>query len=97
LAVFLGVACNPYSTPTMSVRVVPPTRLQYRLKSSISFDPTVGSRLNFRGVFGGCFPWSSVESLLQDDDVRSGRTTNSTTGLKTSITFDPIVGSHSKF
>jgi hypothetical protein len=38
-----------------------------------------------------------VESLLQDDDVHSGRTTNSIAGLKRSITFDPIVGSRLNF
>ena len=30
----------------------------------------------FPRVSGGCFTWSSVESVLQDDDVRSGRTTD---------------------
>jgi hypothetical protein len=36
-AVFLGVAWTPNSTPTMSVRVVPPTRLHYRLKKGHKF------------------------------------------------------------
>jgi hypothetical protein len=31
LAVFLGVAWNPYSTPMMFVWAVPPTRPEYRL------------------------------------------------------------------
>jgi hypothetical protein len=30
----------------------------------------------FKGVSGGSFPWSSVESLLHADDVCSGRTTD---------------------
>ena len=30
----------------------------------------------FPRVSGGCFTWSSVESVLHDDDVRSGRTTD---------------------
>ena len=30
----------------------------------------------FARVSGGCFTWSSVESVLHDDDVRSGRTTD---------------------
>ena len=30
----------------------------------------------FPRVFGGCFTWSSVLSVLHDDDVRSGRTTD---------------------
>ena len=33
----------------------------------------------FLRVSGGSFPWSSVESLLHVNDVRSGRTTNATT------------------
>jgi hypothetical protein len=32
----------------------------------------------FRGVFVGCFAWSSMESLLHTDEVRSGRTTEGT-------------------
>jgi len=31
---------NPNSTPAKSVQVVPPTRPKYRLKMSITFDPT---------------------------------------------------------
>ena len=30
----------------------------------------------FSRVSGGCFTWSRVESVLYDDDVRSGRTTD---------------------
>ena len=30
----------------------------------------------FPRVFGGCFTWSMVESVLYDDDVRSGRNTD---------------------
>ena len=30
----------------------------------------------FSRVSGGCFTWSSVESVLHDDDVRSDRTTD---------------------
>ena len=33
---------------------------------------------SFRGLSGGCFAWSSMESLLHADDVRFGRTTNTT-------------------
>jgi len=33
----------------------------------------------FKGVSVGCFPWSSMESLLHADKVRSGRTTDATT------------------
>jgi hypothetical protein len=32
----------------------------------------------FRGVSVGCIPWSSMESLVHADDVRSGRTTDAT-------------------
>jgi hypothetical protein len=33
----------------------------------------------FGGVSIGCFPWSSVDSVLHTDDVRSGRTIDGTT------------------
>jgi hypothetical protein len=33
---------------------------------------------SFRELSGGCFLWSSMESLLHADVVRSGRTTDST-------------------
>jgi hypothetical protein len=32
----------------------------------------------FRVVFVGYFPWSSLESLLHADEVRSGSTTDAT-------------------
>ena len=32
----------------------------------------------FSGVSGGCFIWSSVESVLHSDEVRSGNSTNHT-------------------
>ena len=69
---------NRFATPTtLSGRAVPPTRFEYRIKRSITIDPTVGSLSNcFAGVSGGCFTWRSVESVLHDDDVRSGRTTD---------------------
>jgi len=46
-AVFLGVAWNHYTTPTLSDLVIPLTRPKYRLKRSITFYSTVGSRLIF--------------------------------------------------
>jgi hypothetical protein len=49
---------------------VPPTRPQYRLKRSITIDPTVDRAQIFRGLSVGCFPWSCMESLLHADDVR---------------------------
>jgi hypothetical protein len=42
--------------------------LEYRLKRSIPFDQTVGSRSNF---YRGCFPWVAVEWLLGGEDVWS--------------------------
>jgi hypothetical protein len=33
---------------------------------------------SFKGLSGGCFSWSSIDSLLDADDVRSGRTTDLT-------------------
>ena len=56
---------------------VPPTRLEYRLRRSITFDPTVDRAQIFRGVSIGCFPWSSMDFLLHANDVRSGPTTDS--------------------
>ena len=60
----------------------------------------------FPRVSGGCFTWRSVESVRHDDDVRSGRNTDTTTmsgravtptryqyRIKRSITIDPTVGS----
>jgi hypothetical protein len=40
--------------------------LEYRLKMSIPFDQTVGSRSNF---YRGCFPRVAMEWLLGDEDV----------------------------
>ena len=60
----------------MSGRAVPPTRYEYPIKRSITIDPTVGSLKLFPRVSGGSFTWTRVESVLHDDDVRSGRTTD---------------------
>ena len=47
----------------------------------------------FPRVSGGCFTWSSVESVLHDDDVRSGRTTDPIRVPDQKIhTIDPTVG-----
>ena len=42
-AVLHRVGWNRYCTTTMSGRAVPPTRYEYRIKRSITIDPTVGS------------------------------------------------------
>ena len=43
-AVLHGVAWNRFATPTtLSGRPIPPTRSEYRIKRSITIDPTVGS------------------------------------------------------
>ena len=42
-AVLHGVAWNQYCTTTMSCRAVPSTRYEYRIKRSLTIDPTVGS------------------------------------------------------
>ena len=48
----------------------------------------------FPRVSGGCFTWSCVESVLHDDDVQSGRTTDPIrVRIKRSLTIDPTVGS----
>jgi len=66
----------------MSIRVVPPKRLEYRLNSSTTFDPTMDRTQIFRVVSVGSFPWSSMESLLHVVDVRLGRTTDHWIPLK---------------
>ena len=51
----------------------------------------------FSRVSGGCFTWSSNESVRHANDVRLGHTTNTTRvpaqKVYKSITIDPIVGS----
>ena len=48
----------------------------------------------FPRVSGGSFTWSSVESVLHDDDVRSAvPPTRYEYRIKRSITIDPTVGS----
>ena len=42
-AVLHGVVWNRYCRTTMSSQAIPPTRLEYRIKRSITIDPTVGS------------------------------------------------------
>ena len=59
--------------------------LEYRLKSAITFDATVGSPSNF---YRGCVPWSSMKCLLGDEDVWSLVLEY---WLKNAITFDSIV------
>jgi hypothetical protein len=66
---------------------MPTTRLEYRLKRSITCDPT-HHPLIFRVVSIGCFSWSCVESLL----VRVVPPTRPKYWLKWPITFDLIVG-----
>jgi hypothetical protein len=66
------------------------TVLEYRLKTAITFDPTVGSRSN---VSRGCFLGIAMEWLLEDKDVWSVELEYS---LKWAITFDLTVGSCSK-
>ena len=61
----------------MSGKAVPPTQYEYRIKTSITIDPTEWIALKlFPRVSGGCFTCSSLESVLHDDDVRSSRTTD---------------------
>ena len=70
---------NRYFTSTKSGRAIPSTRLAYQLKSFITIDPTVGSPVKFfSGVSRGCLTWSSLDSILLSDDVRSGNSTDST-------------------
>ena len=72
--VFHGVAWDQYCTQTASDWAIPPTRREYRLKRSITIDPTVRSRSKFLTSFRGCFPWGCVESVLHADGIRKGHT-----------------------
>jgi hypothetical protein len=64
--------------------------LEYRLKRTIAFDPTVGSRSKFSR---GCFLGVAMEWLLDDEDVWSVELEYR---LKRAIDFDPTVGSCKK-
>ena len=65
---------NRNCTTMMSGRAVTPTRSECRIKNYRS-DRWIALKL-FPRVSVGCFTWSSVESVLHDDEVRSSRTTD---------------------
>jgi len=45
--------------------------LEYRFKSALTFDPTVGSHSNFYRVSKGCFSCGSNGMVLVDEVVLS--------------------------
>ena len=70
-----------------------PTRVPAQKVHKYRSDRWIVLKL-FPRVSGGCFTWSSVESVLHDDDVRSGRTTDPIRVPDQKIhTIDPTVGS----
>ncbi|KAJ6898042.1 hypothetical protein NC652_024769 [Populus alba x Populus x berolinensis] len=77
-AVLLGVAWNQFSTPTTSGRAVPPSRLEYRRKRSISEDRTTF----VRAIPPSRLEYQRKRSISKDltvaDNVRSGNNTNMT-------------------
>ena len=94
-AVLHRVVWNRYCITTMSGRAIPPTRSEYRIKSSITIDPTVGSISN-------CFyefPEAVLHGVAWNRYYRttmSGRAippTQPDYQIKRSITRDPTVGS----
>jgi hypothetical protein len=66
-AVFIGIAMEWL----LEDEDVWSTALEYRLKSGITFDPTVGSRLNF---YRGCFPRGSYGIATRWRGCLVGRT-----------------------
>jgi hypothetical protein len=71
------------------------SRPEYRFERAITFDPTVGSPLNFyRSFRKAVFLGVIVESLLGEAEVSSLETR---VPVRRAITFDPTVGSHSNF
>ena len=58
-----------------SAHTTDPTRVPDQKVHNYRSDRWIVLKL-FSRVFGGCFNWSSVESVLHDDDVQSGRTTD---------------------
>ena len=69
--------------------------LEYRLKSAITFEPTVGLRSNFYRVFPeAVFIGVAMECLLGDEDVSSVILEYL---LKSTVTFDPTVELRTKF
>ena len=90
---------NCYSTHPGSRRARPPTRQVYRLKMSITLDPTVGPCSNFYRSFRRLFLLASYWNRYSTPPT-SGRARPPTRleyWLKRSLTLDPTVGSCSIF
>ena len=54
-----------------------PTRVPAQKVRNYRSDRSIALKI-FLGVSGGCFTWSSVESVLRSDDVRSGNSNDTT-------------------
>ena len=54
-----------------------PTRVPAQKVRNYRSDRSIPLKI-FLGVSGGCFTWSSVESVLRSDDVRSGNSNDTT-------------------
>ena len=72
-AVFDGVVWNRYDTPIPSGRgqSTDKTTVQVQKVRIYSSDRSIPLKF-FSGVSGGCFGWSSVETVRHADAVRSG-------------------------
>ena len=94
---FFGLALHRYYTPTMFVRVIPPRQLEYRLKSSITLYPTVGSHSNiFKSLRGLFFSGLALHRYYTSTtSIRAKPPRRLEYRLKSSISLDPTVGSHS--
>ena len=78
---------------------IPPTRLDYRVKRSVSRDPIVGSRSNFfhdfpKAVFDGV-AWNRYDTLTASGGAIPPTALENR--VKRAITIDPTVGSRSNF
>ena len=81
------------------VWAIPPTGPEYRLKMSVSKDPTVESRSNFFMCFRRLFSreFCEIRTTRRQRPVWAIPPTGPQYRLKRSVSKDPIVGSCSKF
>ena len=81
---------------TLSGRPIPPTRPKYRIKRSITIDPTVGSLYNLFHEFPEAALHGVAWNRFASPTTLSGRPippTRPEYRIKRSITIDPTVGS----
>ena len=96
-AVLHGVAWNRFGTPTtLSGRPIPPTRPEYRIKRSITIDPTVGWLENYFHEFAEAVLHGLAWNRFAPPTTLSGRRippTRPEYRIKSFITIDPTVES----